>query len=76
MREHVLWRTESNGFLAAEIGELHLIVQPHAKEFVRFLVLRRTDNRGRPALLCSGHESDVGAAMKAAERKANACLFA
>jgi hypothetical protein len=73
MNEHLLWQTEPDGVLAAEIGELRLVVQPPVREFVRFMVLRRNSDGRRPALLCSGHEIDVRAAMDAAERKADTC---
>jgi hypothetical protein len=32
MNEHLLWRTEPGGVLAAEIGELRLVVRRHAPD--------------------------------------------
>jgi hypothetical protein len=37
MNEHLLWRTEPGGVLAAEIGELRLVVRRHAPDAWREL---------------------------------------
>ena len=69
------WCPQPDGAVSAEAGTLRLVVHPTGPGgYVRFLVLRRTggaggDTAGR-ALLASGSEEDVSAAMRAAERAA------
>ena len=74
MGHQELWRTGPDGILAAEADGLRLVVQ--APEEVggaaRFLVLRR-DGEG-DAVLGSGTEGNVRAAMVAAARMAERIL--
>ncbi len=70
MGYHGIWRTEPDGVLAAEADGVRLVVQApeEAGGTARFLVLRR--DGGGEALLGSGTEDDMRAAMKAAARMA------
>jgi hypothetical protein len=65
-----VWRTEPDGVLAAEVGNYRLAVQAPEQPggSVRFMVLRREGAEGALALIGSGHEADLRAAMKAAAR--------
>lgn len=64
------WHREPGGAIAADAGALHLIVQSLTPGgYAHFLVLHRPEG-GRCALLASGSEEDVSAAMQAAEREA------
>lgn len=69
MAQHELWRIGSDGLLSAESGNLRLVVRK-AEGCARFLVLKNpADAESHPAfVLASGTESDVHAAMAAAER--------
>lgn len=69
------WCPQSDGAVSAEAGALRLVVHPPAPGgYARFLVLRRAGGAGGDAagraLLASGSEEDVPAAMRAAERAA------
>lgn len=69
------WRPEPDGAVSAQAGALRLIVHPHTPGgYARFLVVRRPgdadDGTTGPALLASGSEEGVFAAMRAAERAA------
>jgi hypothetical protein len=73
------WRTEPNGFLAAEVGGLRLVVRGPTKVdgFARFLLLGRVSRDGdRFALTASGTAESVREAMEAAERRAETCTRA
>jgi len=75
MPEHQdVWRSEADGNVAAEVGAFRLVVRPpeEVRGPVRFLVLRRTEGGDRvPALVGSGTEADVRAAMTKAARMAD-----
>lgn len=65
----------ARGAVSARAGSLWLVVHPPGQGgYARFLVLRRTEGAGGGAtgraLLASGGEADVPAAMRAAERVA------
>jgi len=70
------WCTEPDGVIALEAGALRAVLTASpASRYVRFLVLAQpgeadqADGRGpTPALLASGTEESVPAAMRAAER--------
>jgi len=70
------WRTEPGGVIALETGALRAELKASpASPYVRFLVLARPGDTGQaggrgpaPALLASGTEESVPAAMRAAER--------
>lgn len=69
------WRPEPDGAVSAQAGTLRLVVHPRTPGgYARFLVLRRPgdadDGTTGRALLASGSEEDVSAAMRAAERAA------
>jgi len=68
-----LWRTEPGGVLSSDAGGFRLVVQApeQASGLVRFLVLRQAPNGGIDALVGSGSETGVQAAMTAAEQIAN-----
>ncbi len=68
-----LWRMEPSGVLSTEIGGFRLVVQApeQASGLVHFLVLRQAMNGGMDALVGSGSETGVQAAMTAAEQMAN-----
>jgi len=68
-----LWKTEPSGVLSTETGGFRLIVQApdQAGGLVRFLVLRQAMKGGVDALVGSGSETGVQAAMTAAEQMAN-----
>ena len=70
-----LWKTEPSGVLSSEVDGLRLVVQApeQAGGLVRFLVLRQIRNGGLGALMGSGSETGVQAAMLAAEQMANRC---
>ncbi len=58
---------------AAEVGAFRLVVRSpgHAREPVRFVVLRCEGGEGRHALIGSGTEPDVRTAMAKAARMAD-----
>ena len=64
------WRTEPDGAITAEAGALRLVVHPLTPGgYVHFLVLRRPgDDGAHAAMLASGSEADLSAAMRSAER--------
>jgi hypothetical protein len=64
-----LWRTEAGTALVTEVGDLRLVVR-NVGGHPRFLVLRPLKDAGAcpHALIASGTEADVRAAMAAAER--------
>lgn len=71
------WHPEADGAVAADAGTLRLVVHPHTPGgYARFLVLRDlqpgpdASPRSGRALLASGTETSVPAAMQAAERAA------
>lgn len=73
----VPWHPEPDGAVAADTGALRLVVHPHTPGgYARFLVLRHPQPGlgvapgSRRALLASGTETSVPAAMQAAERVA------
>ena len=70
-----VWRTEPDGSVAAEVGGYRLVVRlpEQAGGPVRFLVLRRGEgDDARPAALVgSGTEPGLRAAMRAAARMAD-----
>jgi hypothetical protein len=72
---HHVWRTERIGVISAESCDFRLIVQtPEAVGGpARFLVMRRGTAELSDALLGSGTEETVRAAMAAAERMAKRC---
>ncbi len=67
-----LWKTEPSGVLSTETGGFRLIVQAPDQTggLVRFLVLRQAMKGGVDALVGSGNETGVQAAMTAAEQMA------
>jgi len=67
-----VWRCEADGSVAAYAGAFRLVVRPQgdARGPVRFLVLRRAGGDGTRALVGSGTERDLRAAMKTAARMA------
>jgi hypothetical protein len=71
-----IWRTECDGVLAAEVDTYRLVVQApeHIGGSVRFMVLRREHDDGALALIGSGTEADLRAAMKAAGRMADTLI--
>ena len=76
MWEKLVWHTEPNGALAAEIDGVRLVVQGPAEVggYVRFTVLRRQYRQGSLlALIGSGTRESVGEAMSAAERMVGSC---
>ena len=70
-----VWRTEPGGSVAAEVGSFRLVVRlpEQAGGPVRFLVLRRGERENGPpaALVGSGTEPDLRAAMRRAARMAD-----
>ena len=68
-QQRPLWRLEAGPALVTEAGDLRLVVQ-QADGHARFQVLRPPQDAGPcpQALLASGTEIDVRAAMAAAER--------
>jgi hypothetical protein len=70
MTDHDIWKTEPDGTLAAEVDGLRLVVQaPKAVGgMAHFLVLRRHEMG--EAIIGSGTEANVRAAMKAAVKMA------
>jgi CheY-like chemotaxis protein len=66
------WCPEQDGTVTAEIGTLRLVVRPHTPGgYARFLMLGRSESTASGhALLASGSEENVAAAMRAAERMA------
>ena len=67
------WRGDADGSVAAEVGAFRLVVHARkdARGPVRFVVLRREDLNGPHALVGSGTEPDVRAAMAKAARMAD-----
>lgn len=68
------WQAEPSGTRFAEKGRFRLVVlAPGVDRLVRFLVLRRPRDRGRYpyAVIASGTEDDLPAAIAAAERMAD-----
>jgi hypothetical protein len=65
-----IWRLEPDGVLAAEIGNVRLVIRKPAEAgaLVRFLVLRR--GAEEDSLIGSGTEADVRSAMQTASRMA------
>jgi hypothetical protein len=65
-----VWRLEPDGVLAAEIGDVRLVIRKPAEAgaLVRFLVLRRGGEED--SLVGSGTEVDVRSAMQTASRMA------
>ena len=69
-----VWRSEPDGGLATEVGAYRLVVRSpeDARGSARFMVLRRAEgDDGPPALVGSGTEPNVRAAMRKAERMAH-----
>ena len=68
-----VWRSEPDGGLAAEVVAFRLVVRlpEDAHGLVRFVVLRREDLNGPHALVGSGTEPDMRAAMAKAARMAD-----
>ena len=73
----VPWHPEPDGAVAADAGLLRLVVHPRTPGgYARFLVLRHAQPgpgdapQGGRALIASGSEASVPAAMQAAERAA------
>ena len=69
-----VWRTETGGGLSAEVGAYRLVarVPEDARGSVRCMVPRLAEgDDGPPALVDSGTEPDVRAAMKKATRMAD-----
>ena len=69
-----VWRSETDGGLAAEVGAYRLVVRlpEDARGSARFMVLRRAEgDDGLSALVGSGTEADVRTAMKKAARMAD-----
>lgn len=66
-----LWRTELDGVLATEAGEFRLVVQ-QVNGAACFLVFQHPKRawQSHPAVLASGTEESVHAAMSAAGRMA------
>jgi CheY-like chemotaxis protein len=66
------WRPEPDGTVTTEIGTLRLVVHPHTPGgYARFLMLGRSESTASGhALLASGSEENVAAAMRVAERMA------
>ena len=59
------WRSEADGSVAADVGAYRLLVRlpGDVRGSVRFLVLRRGEDNGTPALVGSRTEPDVRTAM-------------
>ena len=59
------WRSEADGSVATDVGAYRLLVRlpGDMRGSVRFLVLRRGEDNGTPALVGSGTEPDVRTAM-------------
>ncbi len=69
-----VWRTGADGSVAAEVGAYRLVVHPpeRAGGPVRFLVPRRGGRDDLPpAVVRSGTEADLRAAMRTAARMAD-----
>jgi hypothetical protein len=67
------WRCEADGSVAADVGAFRLAVRTpgDGRGPVRFVVLRREGGDGPYALVGSGAEPDVRAAMEKAARMAD-----
>ena len=68
----LVWHTEGNGVLAAEVHGFRMVVLKRSgrDKLARFMVLRRQFGRGSLfALVVSGMEADVRRAMQAAEEQ-------
>jgi hypothetical protein len=73
-----VWRCEADGSVAAYAGAFRLVVRPpgDARGPERFVMLRREGGDGPHALVGSGAEPDVRAAMEKAARMADRLVAA